>query len=98
MKQFKGIYNSFSRGKTFKLDRFPLFPPILAIYLQGGKADIDQYYSIETENELILTFFDYELKGIGPFTPEKTYRFLTSSYQRHEIAPIPTITYNRHNI
>ncbi len=54
----------------------PLFSPILAKLaniLQGGKADIDQYYCIETENELILKFFDYELKGIGHFTPNETY-------------------------
>jgi len=41
--------------------------------LQGGKANIDNYYSIETENKLILQFFDDELKDIGHFTPEEAY-------------------------
>ena len=40
---------------------------------KGLAEEIDKYYSIETENKLILQFFDYELKGIGQFTPEKTY-------------------------
>jgi hypothetical protein len=55
------------------LTDLPLFSPILANILQGGKAGIDQDYCTETENELILKLFDYELKGIGPFTPKKTY-------------------------
>ncbi|MDR7080143.1 hypothetical protein J2Y03_005203 [Neobacillus niacini] len=39
----------------------------------GFVLDIDKYYSIETENELIVKFFDYEIKGIGQFNPEETY-------------------------
>ncbi len=71
---FKDAYTvHFQGAKHLSLTDLPLFSPILANILQGGKADIDKYYSIETENELILKFFDYELKGIGHFTPEETY-------------------------
>ena len=71
---FKDAYTvHFQGAKHLSLTDLPLFSPILANILQGGKADIDQYYCIETENELILKFFDYELKGIGHFTPKKTY-------------------------
>ena len=34
---------------------------------------MDRYYCIEAENELILQFFDYTLKGISHFTPKGTY-------------------------
>lgn len=72
--QFKDAFTVHFKGaKHLSLTDLPLFSPILANILQGGKADIDKYYSIETENKLILQFFDYELKGIGQFTPEKTY-------------------------
>ncbi|PLS18040.1 alpha/beta hydrolase [Bacillus sp. M6-12] len=71
---FKEAYTVHFKGaKHLSLTDLPLFSPILANILQGGKADIDKYYSIETENELILKFFDYELKGIGHFTSEETY-------------------------
>ena len=71
---FKDAYTVHFKGaKHLSLTDLPLFSPILAIMLQGGKAEIDKYYSIETENELILKFFDFELKGIGHFTPEETY-------------------------
>jgi len=47
---------------------------VVMMWSEGcGKADIDPYYAIETENELILKYFDYELKGIGEFTPKETY-------------------------
>ncbi|MEH7416568.1 alpha/beta fold hydrolase [Neobacillus drentensis] len=72
--QFKEAYTTHFQGaKHLSLTDLPLFSPILANILQGGKAKIDKYYSIDTENELILKFFDYELKGIGQFTPKKTY-------------------------
>ncbi|MFE3572966.1 alpha/beta hydrolase family protein [Lysinibacillus sp. NPDC059133] len=71
---FKDAYTTHFKGaKHLSLTDLPLFSPILANILQGGKADIDQSYCIETENELILKFFDFELKGIGHFTPEETY-------------------------
>ncbi|MBY0123578.1 alpha/beta hydrolase [Bacillus sp. S/N-304-OC-R1] len=71
---FKDAYTVHFKGaKHLSLTDLPLFSPILANVIQGGKADIEQYYCIETENELILQFFDYELKGIGHFAPEKTY-------------------------
>ena len=71
---FKDAYTvHFQGAKHLSLTDLPLLSPILANILQGGKADIDQYYCIETENELIVQFFDYELKGIGHFTPEKIY-------------------------
>jgi dienelactone hydrolase len=72
--QFKDAYTVHIKGaKHLSLTDLPLFSPILANILQGGKADIDKYYSIETTNELIVKFFDYQLKGIGHFTPEETY-------------------------
>ncbi|MFJ7950237.1 alpha/beta hydrolase family protein [Lysinibacillus sp. NPDC096418] len=71
---FKDAYTTHFKGaKHLSLTDLPLFSPILANILQGGKADIDQYYCIEKENELILEFFDYTLKDKGHFTPEETY-------------------------
>ncbi|MGE7690243.1 alpha/beta hydrolase family protein [Lysinibacillus sp. NPDC097214] len=71
---FKDAYTTHFKGaKHLSLTDLPLFSPILANMLQGGKADIDQSYCIETENELILKFFDFELKGVGHFAPEETY-------------------------
>jgi dienelactone hydrolase len=72
--QFKGAYTTHFKGaKHLSLTDLPLFSPILANVLQGGKADIDPYYCIETENKLILKFFDDKLKGIGHFTSKETY-------------------------
>lgn len=71
---FKDAYTvHFQGAKHLSLTDLPLFSPILANVLQAGKAEIDPYYCVETENELILRFFDYELKGIGDFSPEETY-------------------------
>ncbi|WP_229696295.1 hypothetical protein [Paenibacillus albidus] len=73
-KNFKGAYNVHFKGaKHLSLTDLPLFSPILANLLQGGKADIDKYYAIETQNELILRFFDYALKNQGQFAPKATY-------------------------
>lgn len=71
---FKNAYNVHLKGaKHLSLTDMPLFSPIIADILQGGKADIDQKYCLETENRLIVQFFDYELKGIGKFAPKETY-------------------------
>lgn len=71
---FKEAYTvHFQGAKHLSLTDLSLFSPILTNILQGGKADIDKYYCIETENELILKFFDFELKGVGHFTPKETY-------------------------
>ncbi|PZD94714.1 alpha/beta hydrolase [Paenibacillus sambharensis] len=71
---FKGAYTVHFKGaKHLSLTDLPLFSPILANLLQGGKAEIDKYYAIETQNELILRFFDYALKNQGQFTPKATY-------------------------
>lgn len=71
---FKDAYTvHFEGAKHMSLTDLPLFSPILANMLQGGKADIDEYYAIETENELILNYFDDELKGIGHFASKETY-------------------------
>ncbi|MFZ7942405.1 alpha/beta hydrolase family protein [Neobacillus sp. 19] len=73
-KNFKDAYTvHFQGAKHLSLTDLPLFSPILANYIQGGSADIDPYYCVETENSLILKFFDDKLKGIGHFTPKKTY-------------------------
>lgn len=63
----------FQGAKHMSLTDLPLFSPLLANMLQGGKATIDPYYSIETANELIVKFFDYTLKGADRFTAEETY-------------------------
>ncbi|MGG3506175.1 dienelactone hydrolase family protein [Paenibacillus lautus] len=74
-KNFKGAYNVHFKGtKHLSLTDLPLFSPILANLLQEGQeADIDKYYAIETQNELILRFFDYALKNQGQFSPKATY-------------------------
>ncbi len=71
---FKDAYTVHFKGaKHLSLTDLPLFSPLLANMIQGGKADIDPYYSVETENKLILEFFDAELKGSGKFTAKATY-------------------------
>ncbi len=72
---FKGAYTVHFKGaKHLSLTDLPLFSPILANLLQGGrKASIDKYYAIETQNELILRFFDHALKNQGAFTPKAAY-------------------------
>lgn len=71
---FDGAYTVHFKGaKHLSLTDLPLFSPILAYLLQGGKADIDKYYAIETQNELILRFFDFSLKKQGEFAPKATY-------------------------
>lgn len=71
---FKEAYTvHFQGAKHLSLTDLQLFSPILANIVQRGKADIDKLYCIETENELILEFFDSKLKGIGQFTPKETY-------------------------
>lgn len=73
-KNFSEIYNvHFQGAKHLSLTDLPFFSPILANMLQGGKADIDKYYCIETENQIIVNFFDYALKGIDSFSPRATY-------------------------
>jgi dienelactone hydrolase len=73
-KYFKEAYTvHFEGAKHMSLTDLSLVSPLLANMLQGGKAAIDPYYCIETENELVLKFFDYTLKGMGPFTSEDTY-------------------------
>lgn len=71
---FKDAYTvHFQGAKHMSLTDLSLVSPILATMLQGGKATIDKYYCIETENDLILKFFDYKLKEIGTFNPKATY-------------------------
>ncbi|WP_274366289.1 alpha/beta hydrolase family protein [Paenibacillus thermotolerans] len=73
-KNFKEAHTvHFQGAKHLSLTDLTLFSPLLANMLQGGKATIDPYYCIEKENELILAFFDYTLKGIGRFTSEEAY-------------------------
>ncbi|MEH7273560.1 alpha/beta hydrolase [Neobacillus vireti] len=71
---FKKAYTTHFHGaKHLSFTDLSLFSPILATIMQGGKADIDNYYALETENDLILKFFDKELKGIGKFSPKEAY-------------------------
>ncbi|WIV17278.1 alpha/beta hydrolase [Paenibacillus polygoni] len=73
-KNFIGAYTVHFKGaKHLSLTDLPLFSPILTYLLQGGKADINKYYAIETQNEIILHFFDYALKNKGQFVPKVTY-------------------------
>ncbi|MNC70427.1 hypothetical protein D3C75_1212360 [compost metagenome] len=72
---FKGAYTVHFKGaKHLSLTDLPLYSPILTNLLhEGRKADIDRYVAIETQNELILRFFDYTLKNQGQFAPKATY-------------------------
>lgn len=65
----------FQGAKHLSLTDLQLFSPVIANMLNKGKADIDPYLSMETENDLILKFFDLELKGIGTFKPQAAYSF-----------------------
>ena len=70
-KQFKESYTiHFQGAKHLSLTDLPFFSPILANMLQGGKANMDSYYCIETENELILAFFDNEHPHTRDFSRE----------------------------
>ncbi|TCZ78220.1 alpha/beta hydrolase [Paenibacillus albiflavus] len=67
-KNCKEAYTVYFEGaKHLSLTDLPLFSPMLANFLQRGKANIDPYDCIETENTLILQFFDDKLKGMGSF-------------------------------
>ncbi|WP_052429766.1 dienelactone hydrolase family protein [Paenibacillus borealis] len=71
---FKDAYTvHFQGARHLSLTDLPLFSPVLANMLQGGRADIDKYYCIETMNALVLQFFDYTLKGTGQFEPQAVY-------------------------
>jgi hypothetical protein len=68
------VYNvHFDGAKHMSFTDLPLFSPLISNALQGGKANIDKYYCIETMNGVILKFFDRYLKGGGAFTPLETY-------------------------
>jgi hypothetical protein len=56
----------------------PLFSPLLANQLSGisggvTKANVDEYYCIETMNKLVLEFFNCYVKGEGIFAVEEFY-------------------------
>lgn len=56
----------------------PLFSPFLANQLSGisggtSKATVDEYYCIETMNELVLEFFNCYTKGESVFAAEEFY-------------------------
>lgn len=63
----------FQGAKHLSLTDLPMFSPLLADMLQGGKASIDPDYCREKENELIVDFFDHILKGKEDFNVEATY-------------------------
>ena len=72
--QLKNVYNiNFDGAKHLSVTDLPLFSPTLAYMLQGGPAEIDKYYCIETMNRIILEFFDCYLKGEGSFDYKGTY-------------------------
>lgn len=49
----------------------PLFSPLLAGIL--GTGDIDSRYCIETTNQIVLSYFDYYLKGTGELDIQSKY-------------------------
>lgn len=56
----------------------PLFSPLLANQLSGisggsTKANVDEYYCIETMNKLVLEFFNCYVKGEGLFAAKEYY-------------------------
>lgn len=56
----------------------PLFSPLLANLLSGisggsAKANVDEYYCIETMNKLVLEFFNCYVKGEGNFAAKEYY-------------------------
>lgn len=68
------VYTVYFQGaKHMSLTDLALSSPMLANMLQGGRAEIDTYYCIETMNRIILEFFDCYLKGKGNFTSAGTY-------------------------
>ncbi|WP_259391847.1 hypothetical protein [Paenibacillus thiaminolyticus] len=68
------VYTVYFQGaKHMSLTDLALFSPMLANMLQGGRAEIDSYYAIDTMNRIILEFFDCYLKGKGRFTSAGTY-------------------------
>jgi dienelactone hydrolase len=72
--QFKNANTVHFKGaKHLSLTDLSIASPMLATILQGGKADIDPYYCIETANELIVNFFDDKLKGISQFSSNEAY-------------------------
>lgn len=72
---FKEAYTVHFKGaRHLSLTDLPLFSPILTKLLhQGRKVEADKYDVIETQNDLILRFFDYALKGQGAFAPKAEY-------------------------
>ncbi|MGG1551075.1 alpha/beta hydrolase family protein [Paenibacillus ferrarius] len=65
---FKDAYSVYFKGaKHLSLTDLALVSPPLANFLQGGKAAVDPVACIKAENQLILQFFDYTLKGGAPF-------------------------------
>lgn len=68
------VYNiNFEGAKHLSVTDLPLFSPTLAYMLQGGSAEIDKSYCIETMNSIILEFFDCYIKGEGSFDFRGTY-------------------------
>ncbi|WP_407053823.1 alpha/beta hydrolase family protein [Paenibacillus dendritiformis] len=68
------VYTVYFQGaKHMSLTDLALFSPMLANMLQGGRAEIDAHYCIDTMNRIILEFFDCYLKGKGSFTSAGTY-------------------------
>ena len=49
----------------------PLFSPVLAGLL--GTGEIDSRYCIETTNKIVLSYFDYYLKGLGELNIQLKY-------------------------
>jgi len=68
------VYNIHFKGsKHLSFSDLPLLSPILANMMQGGKAEIDKYYCIESMNGLILEFFNCYVKNEDSFNPLETY-------------------------
>ncbi|MFB9325856.1 alpha/beta hydrolase family protein [Paenibacillus aurantiacus] len=63
----------FKGAKHLSFTDLSMVSPLLANLLQGGEAAVDAKACLETENRLILQFFDEVLKGKGRFAPEADY-------------------------
>ncbi|MCY9578653.1 hypothetical protein M5W96_04880 [Paenibacillus alvei] len=62
----------FQGAKHMTLTNLSLVSPLLSNMLQGGRAEIDPYYCLETMNHILVEFFDCYLKGQGSFTSTGT--------------------------
>jgi dienelactone hydrolase len=75
----KNAFETYIKGSNhMSYTDLPLFSPLLASQLSGisggsTKAIVDEYYCIETMNQLVLEFFNCYIKDEGSFTVKEFY-------------------------